>query len=335
MRLPARLLVVVLLVPRSASLVLHQLAHAIKTACSPLGEWPEPEDAARACAEVIAAPPLLSDEDAELPLQGEMRFGSSVSHDERFAVAEPLANLGDSQAMQSAGLLLFSGVGGAPQDLRLSAQWHAAAVAQGNVDALATLGGCVRRGVGADQLEETGLTLINAAAAAGSPVGLCKLGVLYDDGANGLPQDSWKACQLFEAAAKSGSALGLFNHGWALVYGIGTARDVERGLESWASAVALAPNDGAEEAAFCLYDERKSMSEAQVARYRPGKCLKLAAALGYEKAVRELRRRKRNRAARAVFSQQRRSPGQAKFVRNDKARAFTQKELRGEALLEE
>ena len=98
--------------------------------------------------------------------------------------------------------------------------------------------------------------------------------------------------------------------------------------------MAFAPDDGSEEAAYFLYDERKCMSEAQVAKYRPGKCLKLSAELGYEKAVRELRRRERNREASAVYKQQRRKSGQAKFVRNDKARAWTQREERGEAFLE-
>ena len=391
-----------LLLPASAgccttpltAMSLPRLAAAISQACIPLGEWPEPEDAAAACAEAISSGFALSESlsKEEPPPQGELFFGD-VPNDERLSIAEPLAHAGDSQAMQSLGLLLFGGMGGAPCDARLSAQWHAAAVAKGNVDALATLGGCVRRGVGAEQSERQGLGLIEAAASAGSPVGLVKLGVLYDEGASGLAQDSWKACQLFEQAAATGSALGLFNHGFALFHGIGTAvrdqqsisfipasripppciaraargicparlllqhssrgatapvfcsaclvsrfgprqRDVERGLALWAEAIARAPDDGAEEAAFCLYDERAALSEEQRARYRPGVCLKLAAELGFEPAVAELKRRRRNRAAKAVYSQSRRAEGAERFVRNDKARAWTQKEERGEAFLE-
>ena len=111
-------------------------------------------------------------------------------------------------------------------------------------------------------------------------------------------------------------------------------RDVERGLALWAEATARAPDDGAEEAAFCLYDERSALSDEQKARYRPGNCLKLSADLGFEPAVAELKRRRRNRAAKAVYSQSRRAEGTARFVRNDKARAWTQKEERGEAFLE-
>lgn len=328
------LAVIVLACGVAVDMSLPQLASAIKGACARYGDWPEPEDAAAACRAAIDDLSLAAATDEErLPPQGEMRF-SGVAHEERYAIAEPLANLGDSQAMHSLGLLLFSGVGGAPCDERLSAQWHAAAVAQGNVDALATLGGCVRRGVGAAQNEVTGVRLIEAAAAAGSPVGLTKLGVLYDEGTSGFAQDSWRACQLFEQAASAGSALGLFNYGWSLVHGIGTSRDVDRGLKVWAAAVALAPDDGAEEAAYFLYDERKCMDEVQVARFRPGKCLKLSARLGYDKAVRELRRRERIRAAREIYGQARRQGGAAKFVRNDKARAWTQKDERNEAFLE-
>ena len=50
-------------------------------------------------------------EELAAPPQGEMNF-AKIAHDERYAIAEPLANLGDSQAMQSVGLLLYSGVGG-------------------------------------------------------------------------------------------------------------------------------------------------------------------------------------------------------------------------------
>lgn len=229
-----------------------------------------------------------------------------------------------------AGLLLYTGVGGAPRDERASAQWHAAAAAQGNVDGLATLGGCIRRGVGAEQNEAVGVRLIEAAASAGSAVGLTKLGALHDEGASGYQADSWRAAQCYERVAEQGSALGLFNHGWALVHGIGTARDVERGLEAWWAAMALAPDDGAEEAAFFLYDERSCMSDEQVARYRPGKCLRLSAALGYDKAVKELRRREQKRQLTDLLGGKDRGE---RFIRNDKARAWTAKEERGEQYL--
>ena len=314
------------------------LAATIRVACGH-GTWLEPEDAAEACAKAIAAL-SFSPELSTCPLlpQGELSFAPSVSRANRFAVAESLAYEGDARAMQTLGLLHYAGVGGASKCDRASAQWHAAAAAQGNVDALATLGGCVRRGVGADQHETVGLCLIEAAAAVGAPVGLVKLGVLHDEGESGKQQDSWLAAQHFEAAAAQGSALGLFHHGWALINGIGVRRDVESGFEAWARACACAPDDGAEEAAFHLYEARGKMNENQVAVYRPGKCLRLAADLGFDDAVRELRRREKNRKAREIYgaSASKRKPGQDKFIRGDiqKARSWTKREARGEAFLD-
>ena len=119
-------------------------------------------------------------------------------------------------------------------------------------------------------------------------MGLCKLGVLYDSGESGLPRDATRAYDLFERAAASGSALGLFNHGWALVHGVGAPRDVDRGLAQWAAAARRAPDDGAEEASFFLWAERGRMDREQRARYRPDACLRLSASLGFEPAVEEL-----------------------------------------------
>ena len=52
-----------------------------------------------------------------------------------------------------------------------------------------------------------------------------KRGVLLDEGCvplqggGYLPADPFGAARLFSRAATLGSALGLFNYGWALVYG--------------------------------------------------------------------------------------------------------------------
>jgi TPR repeat protein len=247
--------------------------------------WLEPEDAAFIAARAIAglAATALGDE-AELPPlppQGEYRFAAASTPEsmaaatsDRFGAVDEAAHAGDPLAMHTLGLLHYNGVGGASWDERESAYWHAAAAAAGNVEALATLGGCVRRGVGALQDEPTGVAIIQACAAAGSPVGLVKLGLLHEKGElpGGLPADPTRAAQLFEQAAaarltghsrvgarartdaadagggdgcgaggKGGdgscealfplkprrSAFGLFQHGFALMYGVGAPRDVE------------------------------------------------------------------------------------------------------------
>lgn len=320
---------------------LATLSNAILRSCAPLQsqtQWPEPEEVAFACAEAIASiTGAAVAAEAAVPPQGEYDFGPDLEPAlfyQRFSIVEGPAYEGDARAMQTMGLLYYHGVGGVPNaDERFSAQWHAASAARGNVDAMATLGGCIRRGVGAERHGEIGLSLIQAAAAADSAVGLTKLGILHDDGEHGLTQDSWAAAQCFERAAVQGpSALALFNHGWALFHGIGTVRDVERGLTQMEAAAALAPDDGSEEAAFFLYDERLAMSAEQVDTYRPGSKLRLAASLGFDKAVKELRRRKQSRELARIYGLDNK---QQRFIRDDKARAYTAKEQRGDEMLDQ
>ena len=168
-----------LLVQRSAALHLpsaHLLATTARDACAalsvPKDEWLEPEDAAFAVARALSAISLPAAEgDATegeapaLPPQGEFVFSTDV-HADRYVEAEEAAFAGDARAQHTLGLLLFGGVGGCEPDARHSAYWHAAAAAQGNLDALATLGGCVRRGetAGVAQDETVGVALITAAA---------------------------------------------------------------------------------------------------------------------------------------------------------------------------
>ena len=168
-----------LLVQRSAALHLpsaHLLATTARDACAalsvPKDEWLEPEDAAFAVARALSAISLPAAEgDATegeapaLPPQGEFVFSTDV-HADRYVEAEEAAFAGDARAQHTLGLLLFGGVGGCEPDARHSAYWHTAAAAQGNLDALATLGGCVRRGetAGVAQDETVGVALITAAA---------------------------------------------------------------------------------------------------------------------------------------------------------------------------
>ena len=72
-------------------------------------EWLEPEDAAWACAQAIAA---LDDKSTtlELPAQGEYNFAAEVEFDQRFSVVEPLAYDGDACAMQTTGELIVARV---------------------------------------------------------------------------------------------------------------------------------------------------------------------------------------------------------------------------------
>lgn len=326
---------------------LHVLCVAVQHACAelepPPDGWITPEDAASASSQAIARLSLPVQTDAlsagqAVPPQGEYRFEPSVDHIDRFAAAQDAAYEGDSRAQHTLGLLHFSGVGGAPHDVRASAYWHAAAAAQGNIEALAVLGGCVRRGVGAARDPAGGVALIRACAAAGSPGGLVKLGVLLDEGelpgVGGLPlpAEPTRAARCFAAAAAQGSPLGLFNFGWALVHGIGVPRDVVRGMAAWRKAAERAPDDGSEEAAYHLYAEQGLLTPRQRQKLRPDRWLRLSASLGFERAEEALAERQAGPDALALAeaAEARRD----RFIRNDKARAWTMREERAEAMLD-
>ena len=103
---------------------------------------------------------------------------------------------------------------------------------------------------------------------------------------------------------------------------------MERGLAAWAAAAARAPDDGAEEAAYHLFEERALFDAERREATDPVVCLKLSAALGFAPAVRQLERaRQRAKSARLLEGVRRR---EARFVRNDKARAWTAAEERSE-----
>jgi TPR repeat protein len=79
-----------------------------------------------------------------------------------------------------------------------------------------------------------------------------------------------EAVQLYENSIVNGriNALLLFNLGWCVIHGLGVVnkkKDAIRGRQLWKEAVALAPDQGSEEAAWFLYKEyeRDDPTEAQ------------------------------------------------------------------------
>ena len=131
------------------------------------------------------------------------------------------------------------------------------------------------------------MRVIEACAELGVPTGLNKLGALMETGASGVVRDAYAAVELYELAAEAsglgyeergGQCLGRFNLGWALVHGEGTVRDRAAGLEQWRKAAAMAPDDGAEEAAYNLYDELGDTDEGF-------EYLELSADLGFDPAL--------------------------------------------------
>ena len=99
--------------------------------------------------------------------------------------------------------------------------------------------------------------------------------------------------------------------------------------------MAKAPDDGAEEAAYYLYEERKRITDQALHEaIRPAACLRLAAALGFDLALQRLERATERRAMKRKLEEFSKPRGRKRFVRNDKARQWTAKDERGEAFLE-
>ena len=85
---------------------------------------------------------------------------------------------GDARAMHTLGLLYFGGYGGLQQSDVCSARWHAAAAAAGNWDAVAVLGGCLRKGAGTKRDEALGLKFIALSSEVDNVQGLIKQGTI-------------------------------------------------------------------------------------------------------------------------------------------------------------
>ena len=153
-------------------------------------------------------------------------------------------------------------------DARLSAKFHSAAALQHHIDGLAIMGGIIRTGTGIPKKfknNELGIKIINYCAALGNPAGINKKAALFEASDNYM-----EAVQLYENSIVNGriNALLLFNLGWCLIHGLGVVnkkKDAIRGRQLWKEAVALAPDQGSEEAAWFLYKEyeRDDPTEAQ------------------------------------------------------------------------
>ena len=153
----------------------------------------------------------------------------------------------------------------------------------------------MRNGVGAEKDEAIGLYLIRAAAEVGNPSGINKLAVLFEEGR--LPDgkvDERRAAELYAESAAAGSVLGRFYLGWALFFGVGVAQDEAQAIVHWEEAAKRAPEEGAEEAAYQLWEEHVREQARATGRRKkdvpPDSWLKLAAELEHPPAVADLAR---------------------------------------------
>lgn len=209
------------------------------------------------------------------PLEGEAKLGEGTSIAQRAEYFKREALKGCPKSQHSTGLLLWTGFAGVEEDAVASAKFHAAAASQNHLDAMAVLGGCLRKGVGVKRNVALGLKIIAFCASEGNPTGINKQAALLEEN-----HDDVGAVKLYEKALEQNrvNALLLFNLGWCLVNGQGVKKkDVERGISLWKEAVSLAPDGGSEEAAWFLYEEyiRDDPKEAK-------KWLDIAIELGYK-----------------------------------------------------
>jgi hypothetical protein len=186
---------------------------------------------------------------------------------------------GCPKSQHSYGLLLWNGyattTGSTPRssssasDAVLSAKFHSAAALQHHIDGIAVMGGIIRTGTGIPKKFKNidlGIQIINYCASIGCyPAGINKKAALLEASDNYID-----AVQLYENSILNGriNALLLFNLGWCLINGLGVVnnkKDSFRGIQLWKDAVALAPDQGSEEAAWYLYKEyeRDGPKEAQ------------------------------------------------------------------------
>lgn len=128
-------------------------------------------------------------------LQGEMSLPLRIPYNERYSYFLNEAERGDARAQHSVGLLLWNGFGSVDIDPEESSKWHAAAAIQGNVDAHAVLGGCIRTGTGIGKHKNIalGLKCIEYTAMISNPSGVNKKAALLES------NDDWfGAARLYE-----------------------------------------------------------------------------------------------------------------------------------------
>jgi TPR repeat protein len=169
-----------------------------------------PETAQSAVAAHKAAPPakptpaprrLGGEERTRHLAQGQAAFNRG-NYKEAFALWEPLAKAGVTQAQYDLGFLYESGWGVA-RDYETAADWYRLAAGAGDVRAMFNLGVMVLEGLGMDADREVGLELVTQAAESGHRKAQEFLADVYRKGRYGLTRDEERA-RHWEAQAAAG-----------------------------------------------------------------------------------------------------------------------------------
>jgi TPR repeat protein len=208
---------------------------------------------------------IFSFSEGEATLEPNINFSERCSYFKNKAI-----HTGCPASQHSYGLLLWNGystttgstrgsasASASASDAVLSAKFHSAAALQHHLDGIAIMGGIIRTGTGIPKKFkniELGIQIIDYCASVGNPAGINKKAALLEKEDNYVD-----AVQLYENSILNGriNALLLFNLGWCLINGRNenNKKDSIRGIQLWKDAVALAPDQGSEEAAWFLYKE--------------------------------------------------------------------------------
>ena len=190
----------------------------------------------------------------------------------------------DHHAQHSLGLLYYSGYGGVNKNNEESIKYHLLASLQGNLDALAIIGSCLRKGnLGLNQDISLGIEMIEYSASQSSVFGLIKYANLLE--MNDNHHDNMKVLDIYEESSQiKNTALGLFNYAYILYHHDDKSiRNRAHSEELWRSACSLITKDGADEAAYHLSIHLGGVDDQEGRKY-----MGLAATLGMQEAQKEL-----------------------------------------------
>lgn len=211
--------------------------------------------------------------------EGEKDIPEGMTFSERAMYFQQEAEKGCPKAQHSLGLLYWNGFANVKVNEKKSAKFHAAAALQNHLDAIAVLGGCIRTGTGIKKDVTLGLKMIEFCALQNNPSGVNKKCRLLEDNDN-----ESDAFRLYKENYELGrvNALLLFNLGWCYMNGQGVHKNTEEGIKMWEKAAALAPDEGAEEASWYLYEHYKRDLPVESEKW-----ISVAADLGFEEAIQE------------------------------------------------
>ncbi len=161
------------------------------------------------------------------------------------------ADAGSIEGYHRLALVYALGQAGQARNEAKAVELFEKAAAAGNQRAQINLGILYLRGQGAPRDIVTARAWLEKAAANGDPQAMYTLGRALDEGTEQVPPDPVRAADLYRRAAEKGHALAGLRYGLALTEGFGVKRDVATG-QRW---LVQAQENGVPEAALALGDQ--------------------------------------------------------------------------------